>query len=139
MKNEERNIVRLTESQMHQLITESVMQIINEMQSEDGEMDEGFLDRLKTGANTFFGRDKGSLGKRWNNAKANYRTQGELDTYSDLIKQLSDLIDQRKISPDTTVAQLVGGKYNNNKFGTMTGMVGNRKTQLRNRGYTGKF
>lgn len=58
---------------------------------------------------------------------------------SGLIQQLSQLLDARKISPQTTVAQLVGGKYNSNKFGTMSGMMNNRKAQLRNRGYQGQF
>ena len=44
------------------------------------------------------------------------------------------MLDARQISPDTTVAQLVGGKYNNNKFGTMTGMEANRRNQIKRRG-----
>ena len=47
---------------------------------------------------------------------------------------LKQMLDARQISPDTTVAQLVGGKYNNNKFGTMTGMEANRRNQIKRRG-----
>ena len=61
------------------------------------------------------------------------------DNMSNLVNQLSQLLDARKINPQTTIAQLVGGKYNNNKFGTMSGMMGNQKSQLRKRGYTGSF
>ena len=33
-----------------------------------------------------------------------------------------------------TIAQLVGGKYNGNKFGRMSGMIGNRQSQISRRG-----
>ena len=46
------------------------------------------------------------------------------------------MLDARQISPQTTVAQLVGGKYNNNKFGTMIGMTANRRRQISRRGGT---
>ena len=46
------------------------------------------------------------------------------------------MLDARQISPQTTVAQLVGGKYNNNKFGTMTGMAANHRGQISRRGGT---
>ena len=32
------------------------------------------------------------------------------------------------------IAQLVGGKYNDNKFGRMSGMIANRKSQISRRG-----
>ena len=51
-----------------------------------------------------------------------------------LIKQLSQFIDAGQIDPNTTIAQLVGGKYNNNKFGRMTGKMNNRMSQMRNNG-----
>ena len=131
--------IRLTESELHYIVNEAVNTILQE------QMDEGVWNNLKTGAKTFFGDStKGETGlkgvqNRWKNAKANYKTQGELDDMSGLIQQLSQLLDARKISPQTTVAQLVGGKYNSNKFGTMSGMMNNRKAQLRNRSYQGQF
>ena len=51
-----------------------------------------------------------------------------------LIKQLSQFIDAGEIDPNTTIAQLVGGKYNSNKFGRMSGMIGNRQSQISRRG-----
>ena len=44
------------------------------------------------------------------------------------------LIDARQISPQTTVAQLVGGKINNNRFGTLSGIEANRRGQISRRG-----
>ena len=132
--------IRLTESELHYIVNEAVNTILQE------EMEEGTWNNLKTGAKTFFSNKSNNdesgikgLQNRWKNAKANYKTQGELDDMSGLIQQLSQLLDARKISPQTTVAQLVGGKYNSNKFGTMSGMMNNRKAQLRSRGYQGQF
>ena len=128
--------IRLTESELHYIVNEAGNTVIQE------QIDEGMWNNLKTGAKTFFGdSSKGATGlkgiqNRWKNAKANYKTQGELDDMSGLIQQLSQMLDARQISPQTTVAQLVGGKYNNNRLGTMTGMVANRKGQLNRRGYT---
>lgn len=76
------------------------------------------------------------MGQRLQNARKNWNTQGELNGMNSLIQQLSQLLDARKIDPQTTVAQLVGDKYNNNKFGTMTGMVANRRGQISGRGGT---
>ena len=44
------------------------------------------------------------------------------------------MLDAHQTNPQTTVAQLVGGKYNNNRFGTMTGMAANRRGQIKKRG-----
>lgn len=128
----EKKIIKLTEADLHQIVEDAVQSIIKENNE-----DEGFFNNLKTGVNTFM-NNKG-IGDRFRDAKANYKTQGELDNISGLISQLTQLLRTRKISPDTTVAQLVGGEFNNNKFGTMSGMMNNRKQQLRNRGYKGSF
>lgn len=132
--------IRLTEANLRNMIQEAVEDAIN-----NGELDEGFWNQLKTGANTFMNK-KGKTGSfvtnmkdKWNAAKANYQTQGELDGMNDLINKLSQFIDAGQIDPNTTIAQLVGGKYNNNKFGKMTGKMNNRKAQLRQRGFSGDF
>ena len=74
------------------------------------------------------------LGQRFSNMKKNWNSQGELNNMNNLIAQLTQLLDSRKITPETTVGQLVGGRYNNGKFGTMSGMQANRKAQISNRG-----
>ena len=73
---------------------------------------------------------------RFNAAKKNWNVQGQLNDISNLQQALMQLLDTKKISPNTTVAQLVGGKYNNNKFGTMTGMAANRRGQITRNGGT---
>ena len=139
-----KNTIKLNETQLKNVVEKSVAKIIKEMFSEEpinddmaegceeGDMDEGFFNNLKTGAKTFF-KNSGGLGDKWNAAKKNFSMQGEYDQLSSLKQQLSDLIDKHMINPNTTVAQLVGGKYNGNKFGTMTGMIGNRQAQMNRR------
>ena len=145
----DKKTIKLNESQLRDVVKESVTKVLNEIFSGDdmqdmpdmagkeipemeGDMDEGFFNNLKTGAKTFF-KNSGGLGDKWNAAKKNFSMQGEYDQLSSLKQQLSDLIDKRMINPNTTVAQLVGGKYNGNKFGTMSGMLGNRQAQMNRR------
>ena len=66
--------------------------------------------------------------------KNNWNSQGELNDFQSLRDQLSKYLDAGQIDPQTTVAQLVGGKYDNNKFGKLTGQIANRKAQISNRG-----
>lgn len=127
-----RQVIRLTESDLHRIVEESVNAIITE------EIDEGWFgdkwNQTKSAVNTAFGDSEQSFGKRFQNARKNWSTQGELNNMTNLQNQLMQMLDARQISPQTTVAQLVGGKYNNNKFGTMTGMAANRRAQISRRG-----
>ena len=129
------NRIRLTESQLHDIIRESVINVLNE-----DEMEEGWLgdkwNQVKSAAGTAFQSGDMSMKNRWNSAKKNWNTQGDLNGINNLQQQLTQKLDARQITPQTTVAQLVGGKYNNNKFGTMTGMAANRKGQIARRGGT---
>ena len=129
------NRIRLTESQLHDIIRESVINVLNE-----DEMEEGWLgdkwNQVKSAAGTAFQSGDMSMKNRWNSAKKNWNTQGDLNGINNLQQQLTQMLDARQITPQATVAQLVGGKYNNNKFGTMTGMAANRKGQIARRGGT---
>lgn len=128
----EKKLIRLTESDLHRIVKESVESIIAE-----NDMDEGWFgdkwNQTKSAVGTAF-NGGGNFGQRLQNAKKNWGTQGDLNNINNLRQQLIQLLDDRKISPQTTVAQLVGGKYNNNKFGTMTGMAANRMGQISRRG-----
>lgn len=92
------------------------------------------INQGKTAVGTLFSKNGGNLEQRISRAKKNWTTQGELNDIGDLRKQLEDLVDNRGIDPNTTIAQLIGGKYNNNKFGTMSGMMNNRKGNIMRRG-----
>lgn len=111
------------------MISEAITNTLNES------CDEGFFNNLGTGAKTFFSNKNAGkgVGGRFDAAKKNFQTQGKLDNMKDIISKLSALVDQRAIDPNTTVAQLIGGKYNGNKFGKMTGMVGNFQSQINKR------
>lgn len=118
----------LTESELYNVIAEQVNEALQ---------DEGFWNNLKTGAKTFFSNTNNDRGisDRWNNAKKNYRLQGEYDNFSSLIQTLSKMIDDGEIDPQITVAQFVGGKYNpRSRFGTLTGKMNNRMSQMRANG-----
>ena len=67
-------------------------------------------------------------------ARKNWNTQGDLNGITNLQQQLTQMLDAHQTNPQTTVAQLVGGKYNNNRFGTMTGMAANSRGQIKKRG-----
>lgn len=126
-----KKLIKLTESDLHRIVEESVVNILAE-----NDMEEGWWNQAKSAVGTALQKQGGSLGDRWQKAKKNWSSQGELDDLSKLRQDLAKLLDARQISPQTTVGQLVGGKYNNNRFGTMTGMIANRKGQIGKRGGT---
>lgn len=129
--------IKLTESQLHQLIQDCVNESLRERERE--EMDENWLkdkvNQTRSAIKTFTNRDKdASMYQRFSNAKKNWNSQGELNGFQNLRDQLSQYLDAGQIDPQTTVAQLVGGKYNGNKFGKLTGQIANRRAQISNRG-----
>jgi hypothetical protein len=132
-----RNVIRLTESDLHHIIKEAVEQVIFE--GAEQEIEEGWLgdkwNQTKSAAKTMFQNNPdASLADRFKGAKANWKTQGELNDINSLKQALSDFVDAGQLSPQMTIAQLIGGKYNGNKFGRMTGMAANRRGQISRRG-----
>lgn len=112
---------------------------MNLLEREREEMDENWLkdkvNQTRSAIKTFTNRDKdASMYQRFSNAKKNWNSQGELNGFQNLRDQLSQYLDAGQIDPQTTVAQLVGGKYNGNKFGKLTGQIANRRAQISNRG-----
>lgn len=119
--------IKLTESELKEQIAKCITEALE---------DEGLWNNLKTGAKTFMSdknKGKGFSG-RWNNAKKNFSLQGEYDNIQKLISELSKFVDAGQIDPNKTIAQLIGGKYNGNKFGSMTGKMNNRMSQMKNNG-----
>ena len=121
--------IRLTESELKEMIEMS----INEAMENEGWLGNKWK-QTKSAVGSAFNNDDSGLKQKLQNAKNNWVSQGELKGISSLRQQLTQMLDARQISPDTTVAQLVGGKYNNNKFGRMTGMEANRRNQIKRRG-----
>ena len=95
------------------------------------ELEEGFLNQTKRAFCSVFNRNGDSLSKRFTNAKKNWTVQGELDDLSNLQQQLIQLIDANQINPQMTIAQFIGGKYNNNRYGKLTSLIGNRQSQIK--------
>lgn len=126
--------IRLTEQDLHFLVENAVQAYLTE-----NRMDEGWFgdkwNQTKTAANTMFQGNKGAgLKQKFNNARQNWNTQGQLNGLNNLKQQLEQFIDSGQLNPQMTIAQLVGGKYNGNKFGRMSGMIGNRQSQISRRG-----
>lgn len=127
--------IQLTEQDLHMLVEDAVRTyLVNE-----GEIEEGWFgdkwNQAKTAANTMFQGNQGAgLRQKFNNARQNWNTQGQLNGLNNLKQQLEQFIDSGQLNPQMTIAQLVGGKYNGNKFGRMSGMIGNRQSQISKRG-----
>lgn len=126
--------IRLTESDLHNLIMEAVEEVMNETD----ELEEGWLgdkwNQAKSAATTFGQSGDMGIKNRFQTAKSNWKTQGELNNINKLKQSLSDFVDAGQLNPNMTIAQLIGGKYNNNKFGRMSGMAANRRSQIAKRG-----
>lgn len=129
--------IRITESDLHQIIKESVQSILNEQMNEELE-ENWFGDKWKQTKSAFStatqnNRDLG-LKDRFTKAKQNWNSQGELNNLNNLAQQLSQFVDAGQLNPQMTIAQLIGGKYNGGRFGRMSGMAANRKGQISRRG-----
>ena len=128
--------IKLTEQDLHFLVENTVQAYL----TENG-MDEGWFgdkwNQTKTAANTMFQGNKGAgLKQKFNNAKQNWNTQGQLNGLNNLKQQLEQFIDSGQLNPQMTIAQLVGGKLNNNKFGNLSAKMANRQGQISRRGGT---
>ena len=128
--------IRLTESQLNDLIRESVYNVLNEEDMEEGWLSNKFKQGKQALKTAFQDGDEMSIRDRWNNAKKNWRNQGELNNLNDLIQSISEFVDNGEIDPQTTIAQLIGGKYNHGRFGRMTGKAANRRNQIARLGGT---
>jgi len=98
-----KKIVKINESQLMNIVKESVKNILKEnAMNECGEMeeglDEGFFNNLKTGTKTFFQKSGKGLKDRFSDVKKNFATQGEYDE-----------LDKRKINPNMTVSDFRDG------------------------------
>ena len=98
----------MNEAQMSRYI----QNIINEELENEGWFGDKWK-QAKTAANTAFqnGGEEGiGLKDRFNAAKKNWQTQGELNGLSNLRQQLEQYVDAGQLNPQMTIAQLVGGK-----------------------------
>ena len=126
--------IKLTEQDLHFLVENTVQAYLTENGMGEGWFGDKW-NQTKTAANTMFQGNKGAgLKQKFNNAKQNWNTQGQLNGLNNLKQQLEQFIDSGQLNPQMTIAQLVGGKYNGNKFGRMSGMIGNRQSQISRRG-----
>lgn len=128
--------IRLTESQLNDLIRESVYNVLNEEDMEEGWLSNKFKQGKQALKTAFQNSDEMSIRDRWNNARRNWSNQGELNNLNDLIQSISEFVDNGEIDPQTTIAQLIGGKYNHGRFGRMTGKAANRRNQIARLGGT---
>lgn len=119
--------IKLTESELRYIIREAVEQELNEM-----DMDEGwFGDKWKQAKSAYTTATQGgedySLKDRLTNAKANWGNQGQINDYRNLIKNLKEFAEANKIDPQTTIADMIGGKFRNpNASDSQYGKIGNR-------------
>lgn len=132
--------IKLNEEQLRNIIKESIENYLGEL--DENEVEEGFGRNLMQGAKSFFGKGEAgknggfertngglNIGKRFNAAKTNFQMTKEGDKINDVIKFLEDMVETKKLSPDMTIAQLIGGKLNNNKYGTLYAMKDNRTSR----------
>ena len=123
-----KTVIRLNEDELKGMIKNILKENI-----ENGNIDEGLWNQLKTGAKTFVSsKNKGQgISGRWDAAKKNYGLQGEKDKFEDILKQLKALVDAGEIDPNLTIGQYLGGP--NHRFGKLTGKMANRQAQMNKR------
>lgn len=117
-----------------QSMESDIQSMIDEL-GEDCGLDEGLIRNLVSGAKSFAGKGTGAekfanmrqadgfslerLKKRFAAAKQGFQSQKRFDELGSVISELQSLVDAGKITPDTTVGQLIGKK---GRFGKLTAM-----------------
>ena len=114
----------LTESKLHQMIAEAIEEVMTEQDVEEGWLGDKW-NQAKQAGRTFINNKNQGFGQRIQNARQNWNNQGQLNNMNNLIAQLSNFVDANNIDPNTTIAQLIGGKYRQGKFGKMTSKTQN--------------
>lgn len=135
--NMKKNRIRLSESQLNQIIRESVQQAL--AASDQEQIEEGWLGDKWNQAKLAYGtatqsNDRMGLKDRFQAAKKNWQSQGQLNNINALIQQISQFVDSGEINPQMTIGQLIGGKYNKGRFGKMTSIANNQRNQIKRRG-----
>ncbi|MDE5888823.1 MAG: hypothetical protein K2H20_02260 [Bacilli bacterium] len=130
--------IKLTESELKQIITQSINEALEDeglwnqvKQGAKSFFGNGYgkdnpnnfrnttsnrQDRGEHTANVLNGSTPMNLKGRWNAAKTGFQQQGTVDKVDDTLKFLNNLISNGKITPETTVGELVrqGGKFGKN-------------------------
>ena len=111
-----RQTIRLTESELRQMINESINEAM---------MEEGWGNQFMQGAKSFFGKgDMGArnqnnqkvrsgdggfnFGKRWNAAKTNFKSQGVVDNANDFITTMKQFMQNAGLTVSNTIGELWG-------------------------------
>lgn len=124
-----KNRIRLTESQLHDIIAEAALSYLRE--NDEEESLNGFKKAGSTFKNVFKANgDKGFIGrtkKALGNAYDNYKTEGDIEVLRKLQSTLKQAVQLGQISTDQTVGQILGtpGNSLSSKIGRM------RSTQTR--------
>ena len=118
-------------------IRESVQQAL--AASDQEQIEEGWLGDKWNQAKSAYGtatqsNDRMGLKDRFQAAKKNWQSQGQLNNINALIQQISQFVDSGEINPQMTIGQLIGGKYNKGRFGKMTSIANNQRNQIKRRG-----
>ena len=103
------------------------------------QIEEGWLGDKWNQAKSAYGtatqsNDRMGLKDRFQAAKKNWESQGQLNNINALIQQISQFVDSGEINPQMTIGQLIGGKYNKGRFGKMTSIANNQRNQIKRRG-----
>ena len=91
--------IRLTESELNEIVA----QVLKE------EMEEGFMDRLKSGYNSFLGKgakEKNgalNLSGRWNAAKTGYNEQGNIDKNNECWSYIKTVMQQYGLTMQSSI------------------------------------
>lgn len=117
--------IKISESELTEMIQESVMRVLNE-NVEEGKFLDGirnFGRQLGAGVDTLFNKQSGGFGDRIKAAGKNYKAQGKYNDLNTLITQIKEVMEfsAGRITPESTIGQLIS-YLNSRKGGTRTGM-----------------
>lgn len=139
---ENKKHMKITEKELHNLISECVQEVLMENQQ-----DELSFGQIGAAGSTLFGKGNGGIRERLGKSIQNFKTQGELEELANINNSLMKFVKNKQLDPNITISQLIGitsyqdqdgnTQYKKRGFGKLTGAIGNRQSQISKRG--GRF
>lgn len=134
-----RRKIRLSESDLHRIVKETVTQII----SENEELEEGwFGDKWNQTKSAFKAAtaNKGeSLGKSFNRAKKNWNAMGNYNELNNVRKELINIIKKYNLDVNKPLKDIIGSEDENDNFYGALNQRKNSQKSVVSRGEQGKL
>lgn len=134
-----RQRIRLSESDLHRIVKETVTQIISENQ----ELEEGWFgdkwNQTKSAVKAATANKGESLGTRFNRAKKNWNTMGNYNELNNVRTELINIVKKYNLDVNKPLKDIIGSEDENDNFYGALNQRKNSQKSVVSRGEKGKL